>query len=83
MKIRTHEMLLADFLSNRKDHGDMEGGGGGDEREDLTDGRVGGERYSDCGVQRAAIRYPLLLAADERLEAGGDGEAQLVEERGL
>lgn len=32
---------------------------------------------------QAVIRYPLLLGGNECLEAGGDPEAQLVEERRL
>lgn len=38
-----------------------------------------------CGMQQAqtVIRYPLLLSGNERLEAGGNPEAQLMEERRL
>lgn len=38
-----------------------------------------------CSMQQAQsfLRYPLLLGGNERLEAGGDPEAQLVEERRL
>lgn len=32
---------------------------------------------------QTVIRHPLLLAGNERLEAGGDPEAQLMEERRL
>lgn len=37
------------------------------------------------GMQQAqtVIRYPLLLGGNERLEAGGNPEAQLMEERRL
>lgn len=38
-----------------------------------------------CGMQQAhsVIRYPLLLGGNECLEAWGNPEAQLVEERRL
>lgn len=43
------------------------------------------EGCSMRGMQQAqtVIRYPLLLGGNERLEAGGNPEAQLMEERRL
>lgn len=44
---------------------------------------VGRVQHARMQQAHAVIRYPLLLGGNERLEAGGDPEAQLVEERRL
>lgn len=81
-------MSLLQMHSGGTDGSISHGGGRGgpaDESVELDDGCVAISHYSICGMQQAqtVIRYPLLLGANKCLEARGDPEAQLMEERRL